>query len=203
MVTENDKFHIPDEFMKMTLEEIVIEKAKILRELELKKFKELCEKIMIVMLISETEKELLSHAALIWSVYNQIKWERDVALSQLQELGLSLGEKVDDVKKLIDLNDQGLLVELPIKPGEQFWELDKSYYPPVVYSRWAHSVMHCLYCKERLGKTTFLTEEDGLAYVKKLEIDKIPEQFKIKLDKTYFKTRELFDTNLLFHDFKV
>ena len=28
----------------------------------------------------------------------QFKWERDIALEQLEELGLSLGQKVDDVK---------------------------------------------------------------------------------------------------------
>lgn len=32
----------------------------------------------------------------------QYMWERDVAISQLEELGLSLGQKVDHVKSLID-----------------------------------------------------------------------------------------------------
>lgn len=106
------------------------------------------------------------------NTWEQIKWERDIALSQLQELGISLGENVDDLKRLIDLNNQGLLVELPLKPGEQFWELNEMYTPPVVYPRWAHSLMHCLYCKERLGKTCFLTEEDGEKFLKKLEGEK-------------------------------
>lgn len=30
------------------------------------------------------------------SLYDQIKWERDIALSQLEEIGLSLGQIVDD-----------------------------------------------------------------------------------------------------------
>lgn len=32
----------------------------------------------------------------------QFRWERDVAISQLEELGLSLGQKVDGVKEAID-----------------------------------------------------------------------------------------------------
>ena len=32
----------------------------------------------------------------------QYMWERDVAISQLEELGLSLGQKVDHVKETID-----------------------------------------------------------------------------------------------------
>ena len=29
------------------------------------------------------------------SLYDQIKWERDIALGQLEELGISLGQKID------------------------------------------------------------------------------------------------------------
>lgn len=32
----------------------------------------------------------------------QFRWERDVAISQLEELGLNLGQKVDHVRSLID-----------------------------------------------------------------------------------------------------
>lgn len=31
------------------------------------------------------------------SLYDQIKWERDIAIEQLEELGLSLGQKIDGV----------------------------------------------------------------------------------------------------------
>lgn len=31
------------------------------------------------------------------SLYDQIKWERDIALEQLEELGISLGQKIDGV----------------------------------------------------------------------------------------------------------
>lgn len=34
------------------------------------------------------------------SVFEQVKWERDVALSQLEEIGKGLGEKMDDIKAL-------------------------------------------------------------------------------------------------------
>ena len=40
----------------------------------------------------------------------QIRWERDVAISQLEELGLGLGQKVDHVKELIDKNKSKSLV---------------------------------------------------------------------------------------------
>lgn len=32
------------------------------------------------------------------SAYEQIRWERDVAIEQLSEIGKSLGEKMDDIK---------------------------------------------------------------------------------------------------------
>ena len=35
-------------------------------------------------------------------VLEQVRWERDVAVSQLNELGLSLGQKVDHVKDAIN-----------------------------------------------------------------------------------------------------
>ncbi len=34
-------------------------------------------------------------------LYEQIKWERDTALNQLERVGLSLGEKTDDVVEVI------------------------------------------------------------------------------------------------------
>ena len=35
------------------------------------------------------------------STFEQIKWERDVALSQLNEINKGLGEKMDNIKELI------------------------------------------------------------------------------------------------------
>lgn len=34
------------------------------------------------------------------AVYGQVKWERDVSLSQLEEIGVGLGQKMDDIKAL-------------------------------------------------------------------------------------------------------
>ena len=33
---------------------------------------------------------------------DQIRWERDIAIQQLEELGLSFGEKVDHIKEIIE-----------------------------------------------------------------------------------------------------
>lgn len=41
----------------------------------------------------------------------QIRWERDVAISQLEELGLGLGQKVDHVKEAIEKS-------ISMKPNE-------------------------------------------------------------------------------------
>ena len=35
-------------------------------------------------------------------LFNQIKWERDIAIGQLQEIGCELGQKMDDVKAKLD-----------------------------------------------------------------------------------------------------
>ena len=40
----------------------------------------------------------------------QYMWERDIAISQLKELGLSLGQKVNHVKELIEKNKAKNLV---------------------------------------------------------------------------------------------
>ena len=43
--------------------------------------------------------EELKEALMKVSVYEQIKWERDIAISQLEEIGISLGQKMDDIKE--------------------------------------------------------------------------------------------------------
>lgn len=35
------------------------------------------------------------------SVYEQVCWERDIAINQLEEIGISFGEKTDGVKRVI------------------------------------------------------------------------------------------------------
>ena len=57
----------------------------------------------------------------------QYKWERDIAIEQLRELGLELGQKTDHVKRLIEKNTEKEAV-------------DKSKNP----TKW--HVMHCPTC---------------------------------------------------------
>lgn len=58
-------------------------------------------------LLNHTELDLINEAITVWGAFNQIKWERDIAISQLEELGLSLGETVDHIKELIEANGKG------------------------------------------------------------------------------------------------
>ena len=90
----------------------------------------------------------------------------------LASFNFDSGVKVADLKhiqNLIDKEEQGLLIELPCKVGDTFWELNNAIAEPYVYPRVAHSVQHCLYAKERLGTICFLTQaeaEEALARMK-------------------------------------
>jgi hypothetical protein len=53
--------------------------------------------------------EALKVAATVLGAFEQIKWERDVAIEQLNELGLSLGQKVDDVKEVIEKQESKIV----------------------------------------------------------------------------------------------
>lgn len=55
------------------------------------------------------------------SAMEQIRWERDIAIYQLEELGLSLGEKVDKVKEAMEK-------QIPKKPSEVFEIEDGAFY---------------------------------------------------------------------------
>lgn len=50
----------------------------------------------------EDEIEVVRQAMTALGVIGQYKWERDVAFEQLKELGLSLGQKTDDVQQAIN-----------------------------------------------------------------------------------------------------
>lgn len=39
------------------------------------------------------------------STYNQVRWERDTAIEQLSEIGKGLGERMDDVEKVVRCKD--------------------------------------------------------------------------------------------------
>ncbi len=63
------------------------------------------------------------------------------------------------LKAYEDKQEQGLLIELPCKVGDTFWEVswsNDSFYPRV-----AHSLQHCCYVKDRLGTWCFLTEAEA------------------------------------------
>ena len=47
------------------------------------------------------KEEQAAHAKMNNLAFDMIKWERDVAVSQLNDIGVQLGEKVDDVVKVI------------------------------------------------------------------------------------------------------
>lgn len=44
------------------------------------------------------------------SLLEQIRWERDVAISQLEEIGIGLGEKMDNIKEAVDKSKPKKLV---------------------------------------------------------------------------------------------
>lgn len=78
----------------------------------------------------------------------------------------------DVMKKLAEYEDaeeQGLLLRLPLKRRDRFWELNTVNGFPHIYPRMAHSLQHCVYVLERLGKTTFLTKEEAEQAMKKME----------------------------------
>ena len=49
----------------------------------------------------DEEVQALDHAINCVGAIDQIKWERDIAIQQLNELGLDLGQKTDKVKRAI------------------------------------------------------------------------------------------------------
>lgn len=70
----------------------------------------------------------------------------------------------DVMNKLVEYEDaeeQGLLLRLKLKVGDEFWELNDNFVEPAIYPRKAHSLQHVLYCMDNLGKTTFLTYEEA------------------------------------------
>lgn len=80
-----------------------------------------------------------------------------------------VGEAVDKLATYEDLEEQGLLLRLPCKVGDEFWEMNTALSEACVYSRVAHSLQHIVYCMERLGKTTFLTKEEAEAALAKMK----------------------------------
>lgn len=48
------------------------------------------------------QEEAIEVAISIMNAYNQIKWERDIAIGQLEEIGCTLGQKMDEIKAAIE-----------------------------------------------------------------------------------------------------
>ena len=68
---------------------------------------------------------------------------------------------IEKCGKYEDMEEQGLLLRLKLKVGDEFWELNDNFVEPAIYPRKAHSLQHVLYCMYRLGKTTFLTCQEA------------------------------------------
>ena len=77
----------------------------------------------------------------------------------------------DELKTYKDAEEQGLLLRLKLKVGDTFWELNYAAQEPYIYPRRAHSLQHVLYCMDRLGKVTFLTENEAEAALEKMKGD--------------------------------
>ena len=54
----------------------------------------------------QDELEVVREAMCALKVLEQIRWERDITISQLEELGLSLGQGVDHVKNAIEFTEK-------------------------------------------------------------------------------------------------
>lgn len=48
------------------------------------------------------QEKMLNNLDTMKELYEQIKWERDVAISQLEDIGCGLGRKMDDIKAAIE-----------------------------------------------------------------------------------------------------
>ena len=53
----------------------------------------------------QRDADILSELPTIDSVIDQIRWERDTAIEQLAEIGKGLGERMDDVVKVVRCKD--------------------------------------------------------------------------------------------------
>ena len=81
-----------------------------------------------------------------------------------------------DMKKL---EREGRLLILPCKKGDTFWEIQNG----VAYPRIAHTLQHCVYVLERLGKTTFLTQEEANSKIKGVkEMERVAKFYKVSFE---------------------
>lgn len=88
-----------------------------LKELEAAYKKLSCSVASVMSLISFEKKEIAN-------AYDQVRAERDMALSQLKEIGKCLGEKMDDVKPVVHarwIYDLEITPSSPMGPEEIDW----------------------------------------------------------------------------------
>lgn len=65
-----------------------------------------------------------------------------------------------------------MLLRLPCKVGDTFWELNECAESSYVYPRIAHSLQHCIYALERLGKNTFIKQAEAEEKLRELKGEK-------------------------------
>lgn len=79
------------------------------------------------------------------AVYGQVKWERDIAISQLEEIGVGLGQKMDEFKALKEKSVAKKVVFV-----KNMMTKEKAYYCPSC-KRIVESVhIHCWSCGQKL-----------------------------------------------------
>lgn len=81
--------------------------------------------------------------------------------SQLEKIMIENNRLKNELQEYEDLEEQGLLLKLPLAKEDAFWEINRGTIPPSCYKRYAHSYQHCVYVLERLGKTCFLTKAEA------------------------------------------
>lgn len=106
----------------------------------------------------------------------EIKGIEDIPCGDVCERNLGcetckIHKAVEKLAEYEDLEEQGMLLRLPCKVRDRFWELNTANGIPHVYPRMAHSLSLCVYVLERLGKTTFLTKEEAEAALERMGKD--------------------------------
>ena len=86
-----------------------------------------------------------------------------------RQYGGDIFEILNKLGELEDLEEQGLLLKLPCKVGDTFWELNTTHEVPIIYPRKAHTLQHCNYVADGLGVRAFLSQEEAEAALARLE----------------------------------
>lgn len=55
--------------------------------------------------LANSEKPAPPVTVVAWDVYEQVRWERDIAISQLKELGIGLGQIMPDMVEVVRCKD--------------------------------------------------------------------------------------------------